>query len=62
MSQGAAGSGLTFLYANREGKVPDLGGCMCNPLTCPRDPAWLGVNRQGPRKGLSGAVVVVAVW
>lgn len=58
MSQGATGSDLTFPYADREGKLTDLGGCMCNPLPCPRDPAWLGVNWQGPRKGLSGAVVV----
>lgn len=51
MSQGAVGSDLTFPYADREGKLTGLGNCMCNPLPCPRD-------LHGPRKGLSGAVMV----
>lgn len=47
------------MLAEKEGSLTWL---HVQPLACPRDPAWLGVSWQVPRKGLSGAVVVAVQW
>ena len=50
VSQGAAGSGLTFMYADREGKLTDLGGCMCDPLLMSQGPCvWGSTSRAQER-------------
>lgn len=60
MSQGAAGSDLTFPYADRGGKLTDLDSCMVTPCHALGTLCGWVFNRQGPRKSLSGAVLVAA--
>lgn len=46
----------SLMLTEKESSLTWAAACAQGP--CCRDPAWLGVNWQGPRKGLSGAMVV----
>lgn len=50
MSQGAAGSDFAFLYADREGKLTDLGGRIATPCRVPGTlRGWVSTSRAPAR-------------